>query len=68
MNQEFLANLARERQLRRRREAEAERLANGRGVRCTPFHPEGRAWWWRRAVRFRPVELGLRSALGDERC
>ena len=68
MEHELMARLASERVARRRDDAAVERLVNGYRGALAPVSGSGRVWAWRRAVRFRLVELGLRTALGAERC
>jgi hypothetical protein len=68
MDHELMAQLASERQAKRRRDAAAERLVSGPRAAGAPVEQSGRVRSWRRAVDFRLVKLGLRTALGDERC
>jgi hypothetical protein len=68
MDHELMAQLAWERLARRRREAATERLVRETRAADALVGSPGRVWSWRRAVGFRLVELGLRTALGGERC
>jgi hypothetical protein len=68
MGREWTADMAGERLAKRRADAAVERLAVGPRAVHTADAPAGRVWAWRRALGFRLVELGLRTALGAERC